>query len=141
MNVMRKIFIIILLSVSVSLLANDSLSPDSTDLSQVNDSAMVLSDSAKVFADNELTASKENFGVNNGETAVVWGMSKEDITIIILFVGFWLLMMVLARSSRGKSHYTTAGRSTGSGRYYSGGNSFGGFGSGHFDGSGASGKW
>ena len=141
MNVMRKIFVIIFLTVSVSLIANDSHLPDSADLSQVNDSAMVLADSAKVLADNELMASEEKIGANNGETTVVWGMSKEDLTVLFLFLAFWVALWILAKSSIVKNHYTAAGRASGTSRYYSGGNSFAGLGGGHFDGSGASGRW
>ena len=132
---MRKIFIITLLSIATTLFANDSVPSGEAVLSPVADSAQVPTDSVQSLVGGDLTTPPATLESAGSEAQEAKGMSEEDITVLFLFIAFWVALWILAKSSIRSNHYTTAGRESG------GSGSWTGAYIGRFDGSGANGRW
>lgn len=98
---------------------------------------MPVYDSTQMVADSGLTAMTEYIDSVGSETQEEGGISKEDITVMFLFVAFWVALLILARSTIRSSHYTLTGRSGNGSRNASWTGEY----IGRFDGNGASGRW
>ena len=123
---MRKIlFIITSLAIAVSAFA------DISDSVSTYDSTQFLTDSTmSVATDN-------NNAISSETTQEESGVSKEDVTVLFLFIAFWVALLILARSTIRSDHYTLSGRSGNGSRNASWTGEY----IGRFDGSGASGRW